>query len=1382
MAGRWTLNRAGIINVYQYGQETLHFAGGRLLLRGVNGSGKSTAMNMLLPFLLDGDTRRIDAAGEQAGVLKSWMLAGRDDPQPIGYLWIEFARGEEHVTCGCGIKANRSSDSVTTWWFVTSRRPGIDLDLVEARHPLSAETLRATLGIDPVFRHEQRIAYRAEVRARLFGGADIDQHVRLLHVVRNPRVGDRIDVELPGYLHDALPQLSDAALDDAAQPLDDLEEHRRNVEDLTRTAAALDALGAVYSSYARGELRRRAAQARELVEEADRADRQLVEAQRASERAASILAGASARVAVLEAEESRLRRELEGLRESPAYKDGRELNNLRDHVASLDMAVGRAADHVERRIEATSTSRRSLAGAEQVAVEDREALSAGLRDLAPYIVLAGLPLGVPGAPAIETQGVGATDAGEPAPEAPVTELDPAILRRGLEEVRGAVVHRKGDVVEVRESLDAVERAERLLTEAGRAWDAAAAEAEATQEAAGLARQSLDDAVIAWRADLHAWVERLDGHRLAHGMGGTAVPDLAADLVARRGDVAVALADAAHATLEAHLDAKATLDARRKAEQATADALASAVAELDARMLPAPPALPWQRDERGVVLAELVDFHESVGAQHRAGVEAAMEAAGILGAEVTSDGALQLADGGLLLQAGPPAAAPLSRLLTITVADEHAARVDASAVARLLDAISTDSAALDAAEDVTVVTPDGRFRTGVLRGRHAKPDAEHIGLTARRALLDRQRAEARDALEEALALLARTVDELAAAAARIEDARAIHAELPSATSVTEALLGSELADVATARARERRDERLAERIRAEEAHTDAVETSRRTAANLGLPADPDGLHRIDDALEESRRLTLRADDRLAGLVRAVAQWRVAAQGWLEAVDEERRARTAHFTAIAEHEPVAARLATLEDSVGVAYEEIVAAVGACETDLTRTTREIDAARTAEHERLAEVSSAGERVVGLRMRHSEAAGRAVAALPRLRRTLQVPGVLSAALGTSTTGTPVVAKAGPRAEVDPSPARTPGSVFAGTAAPAAAAALLAPVDETTDGVRSLAAAIEAHVPTPERADVGAEGVRSSLRQRRDALGSGWDAEDRQADESLPLTVEVNGPQGRLPLPDAAALVGARLRELAVLLSSEQDGALRNLLQGLVAREVADKLGAAKDLVALMNRRLDTVTTSHGIGVSLRWRRRDSLGSGLGDMIDLLAKPPDLRTTEQEDELRAALSERLGEARRDDPEAPYRDLIGRVLDYRSWHEMTLVLHRPGRPDERLTRRTALSEGEKKIVSYLPLFAAVAASCDSLAESAPDAPRFVLLDDAFAKVSEDNHSKLFGLLVQLDLDFIATSERLWGTHASVPELAITEVLRDADLGVIILEHSRWDGLCRTAHK
>jgi hypothetical protein len=249
----------------------------------------------------------------------------------------------------------------------------------------------------------------------------------------------------------------------------------------------------------------------------------------------------------------------------------------------------------------------------------------------------------------------------------------------------------------------------------------------------------------------------------------------------------------------------------------------------------------------------------------------------------------------------------------------------------------------------------------------------------------------------------------------------------------------------------------------------------------------------------------------------------------------------------------------------------------------------------------------------------------------------------------------------------------------------------------------------------------------------------------------------------------------MAGLLSTKQHQALRNLLQGLVAREVAERLHAAGELIDRMNERLSSITTSHGIGVNLRWRRRDDLDPTLAETVDLLAKPPDLRTAAEDSRLSETLGLRIDEAHREDPGTPYRELIARVLDYREWHSMTILLHRPGRKAETLSRRTALSEGEKKIVSYLPLFAAVAASCDGLTASASDALRFVLLDDAFAKVSEDNHPKLFGLLVELDLDFIATSERLWGTHDTVPELAITEVIRDADLATIVLEHYRWDG-------
>ena len=252
---RWRPSRAGILNVYQYQDEVLEFAGGRLLLRGVNGSGKSTAMNMLLPFLLEADVRKIDAAGEQRGVLRSWMLSDHDDTQRTGYLWIEFERcaaggDTEYRTVGCGIRANRSTDRVATWWFSTDRRVRIDLRLTEADVPFSVDVLRSELGTrGQVF--TSTAEYRAEIARRFFGGVDPGAYFRLLHQVRNPRVGDRIDTDLPRTLREALPPVPEDAVHDAAQPLEDLEDHRRNVTDLARTAEALDGAVETYTDYAR---------------------------------------------------------------------------------------------------------------------------------------------------------------------------------------------------------------------------------------------------------------------------------------------------------------------------------------------------------------------------------------------------------------------------------------------------------------------------------------------------------------------------------------------------------------------------------------------------------------------------------------------------------------------------------------------------------------------------------------------------------------------------------------------------------------------------------------------------------------------------------------------------------------------------------------------------------------------------------------------------------------------------------------------------------------------------------------------------------------------------------------------------------------------------
>ena len=85
----------GIRQVWQYDDE-FSFGDGRLLLRGKNGAGKSKALEILLPFLLDGDTRKIDASGGGKTSLKWLMLDGwAAGTNRLGYLWAELTRVDD---------------------------------------------------------------------------------------------------------------------------------------------------------------------------------------------------------------------------------------------------------------------------------------------------------------------------------------------------------------------------------------------------------------------------------------------------------------------------------------------------------------------------------------------------------------------------------------------------------------------------------------------------------------------------------------------------------------------------------------------------------------------------------------------------------------------------------------------------------------------------------------------------------------------------------------------------------------------------------------------------------------------------------------------------------------------------------------------------------------------------------------------------------------------------------------------------------------------------------------------------------------------------------------------------------------------------------------
>jgi hypothetical protein len=95
MTARFRPSRAGVINVWDYADEEFVFADGRLVLRGHNGSGKTKALEVLFPFVLDGvaDARRLDPFSGDNRTMKSNLLY-RGQESEYGYVWMEFARAE----------------------------------------------------------------------------------------------------------------------------------------------------------------------------------------------------------------------------------------------------------------------------------------------------------------------------------------------------------------------------------------------------------------------------------------------------------------------------------------------------------------------------------------------------------------------------------------------------------------------------------------------------------------------------------------------------------------------------------------------------------------------------------------------------------------------------------------------------------------------------------------------------------------------------------------------------------------------------------------------------------------------------------------------------------------------------------------------------------------------------------------------------------------------------------------------------------------------------------------------------------------------------------------------------------------------------------------
>ncbi|GAA2285108.1 TIGR02680 family protein [Nonomuraea roseoviolacea subsp. roseoviolacea] len=1369
---RWRLHRAGMVNVWYYYDAEFIFSGGRLVLRGTNGSGKSRALEMLLPFLLDADRRRMDATGSGRVRLEDLMRAGGEEQaNRLGYLWLELVRygdgterttddavQREFLTLGALVRFAKSTGEAKAWYFTTPRRVGQDLILLsEDRTPLSREGLAEVIGVDRVT--ESPETHRERVRAAVFGlTGDSGKErfaglLQLLRTLRSPDVGNRIEEgKLPQILSDALPPPSEAALSQAGEQLDGLSETRSAQQRLETAYKVVSDFLDTYRRYAVGVLSGTAEAARAAAVSAEEAEQQANELCEKHQGLVDDHAQAQAQEAELTITEEELRRSVEGIRGSKAYRAVRELHDrevkvkaleeaaawaLRTASAARDDETGKVRGADERAEDITNVAQQAAAAGEKA----RDLLSqAGVRATLPRVASAR------GDEASDrTEVVRLSLDAEPelvARPVPVSlDVTPRDLTDAIEQVTRAAhaakqrnVHASARLEQARlldQQAGEVETADKRASEAEQRLTDATREAEGEEEALDRASITLARDWAAWIA--HETTQSLLGDVDWHSTALRPVLDDAGALL--RGDmvdvlpeldhVASQAATAVHHRLSA---AMAGLTTEQKADDARRGELETERDELLAAHDPAPPLPHWTQPPTGdeVPLWRAIDFGPHLDERQRAGLEAALLASGLLTATIDANGGLTASDGRLLVRpAGPVAARSLNEALVIEAESPMPPKLVRDVLARI---------AWDDQSHPTWVNTDGAWGNGPLTGRHRVPAARHIGAAARAAARAARLAE----IDRLLATLAEAAEiRTVRRKALLDDRRAVDAHIRSAprsqpvqTAHVVHMRAVKRVESAEATFRKARGE--ASELR--RTWTEALSTHREACAGFGLPITVNELDTVRDQLREAGRACESTHGRLTELQRRISLHEKALIETRTARERRNDAEVAAERQWATWHGEASELAALKANVGAAAERVRAELSAAESALETCSRELTDTR-------GRVATLAERKGTTEAEARTARERAAhelrsltRAVNRLAHRLALPGVAAAA-----TGQPHVRV--PLAHVDP------------TSVGAAVDGLLALLDR--------------------RGAVTDENVLIRAQQTAERELSGGLDVIPTVDDGVRLVAIVDG-TGQRSLPEAAAELRRQCEEGRHALSERERRVFTEFVLGGVAEELRQRLFQAEALIKAMNTSLSGISTSHGIGVRLRWNLTDHVGPAVARIRALVSTAGDVRSPEQTNELTDLLNARVNEAFAADPAAGYATHLKSALDYRAWHEVEVIITGPEPERERkISRRAKLSQGETRFVSYVTLFAAADAYLSGLPDTAR-ALRLILLDDAFAKVDDPTIGELMGLLVRLDLDFAMTGHALWGFYPQVPALDCYEIRRGEGTAAVTT-HVHWDG-------
>lgn len=1355
---RWQMNRAGILNFWFYEDEEFDLEDGRLVLRGTNGAGKSVTMQSFIPLVLDGDKHpnRLDPFGSRDRKIEYYLLGDKEEhTDRTGYLWLEFYHPAKNIykTIGIGLRARRGAAQIGFWGFVLEdgRRIGQDFWLYDhflfaegqGRFPLDRKGLEERIGSGGQVVQEQR-GYRDLVNRALFGFHDKEAYVDLLNLLiqlRSPKLSKDVKpTAIYEVLVRALPPLHEEELRPLSEVMEDMDQLADRLEELKLHRSELEKLNRSYEQYNRYLLYQSGNQ---LL--AAHSDQQEVKKQTAV--LSGELQGALKDKSAIEAAQATNQErtvaadsELDLLSRSEAMEKQHELEQAEQQLKETGLYAEQAQKRLTNALRNRETAELAADKAGKQQAELLEIQQEGLAELE----------GLAGDMEFVHHGVYAQHW---TPEPPEEAGFLSAWRRDVDAHRNRVDEALRLAEQERE-------AGQLVAEYDKQLGAMRSDRDRAEHGMRGAIEASESALYAWKERLLMWKQSLVKLQLSE----TAAQEMFAasgSLSYEQQNVEAVLAPVrseADRNRQGILTAKLELEQQVKQLLAEREALIAEKQSWERNREPEPVRSASRLRTRGgygqgegAPLYEVCDFHAHISEGQRASIESTLLNSGLLDAWMRPDGRIGNMDDNLedvwiipqpiewgytladVLKPIPSAESGLSEQQV-----EAALRSFAWGEALEPSSLSQEQTALVVGRDY--------FQFGALVGKidHDVHRAQYIGKEARKqyklaeiarlgmeiAGCDAHILELRERIVESETAIAHLQQELA----RFPIQEDSHAALRSAWSV-------QFEAATRFRLLLEQENKLADQLRAKQQLWAELKQ-----AFIAKTADWSRLKSIRDLQEAMQTIGAYMN----GLSNLQSDWREYRQRSEEAKRYEAEAVEQAEQAETEEElrdelldkQYALRVKTeqlrrLMDGLGIS--DLYARLRALKERRQELTKE----REQQSKAIAEISA---RIGALRERQSGLAVREQAVDEQAeRRKRQFVNEWRLRLVPETDGREL------EDEAD---------------------------SDWLTACRSIVAELEAGVSRSNKERLS--GVLQDQFNATKHLLSEYVLES-EISETGRITLLSMRDRTRPQKPGILlAEMGEILAEQENLLGEKDRELFEEIILRSVGKSIRGRIQRAELWLKTMNKLMSDRDTSSGLNLQLQWLPKAAQSEtelNSDELVELLRRDAHLLRDDEVERLVGHFRSRVQWAKQGAAEEreALRKHIYEMLDYRSWFQFSLRYKKGDEANYReLTdaRFNVLSGGEKAMSMYIPLFAA---TYSRYADASSDAPKIISLDEAFAGVDDENIRDLFGLLTEMDFDYMMTSQVLWGCYDTVPKLGVCEIYRPKDADYVTVLRYRWNG-------